>query len=514
MAARAVLTGIILVALGAGIFGLKASLEGGEGRAQAPGRPLSMPESFRDAIKAATATPSDAETPGRPAAQATSSEPSTEQEADASPPLKADAPAAVPASPLPEPVAPAASEVCNVALLGSDGYSPRRMIDRETCEKLNALYAEGKATGNRGDAYDNRDDLHVNLCVDWTPNPDCPPRQRLFPQHGWKLSGSAGRATSPLSQPTLGQASWSGENSGGEKRGIPYAMYGSDSGAETLYRLYRANNLYVYPSLADDSYARSIYDASLLADPSGFDPSRANRANTPYVIGSKQICDCGAGSLRIHDASGSDLPFIELGFAGLAAFRPGVKEALVERGMLMPTLQAMIRYSHDSVGGANERYLSSGEAHGASATAHKLVGGEIRPAYDAGRLVDMVNGLGLAAVPPLVELSVVSETFEGGERLFDTPGAVARTAHQDEERSITIEARASSADGYAGSYEYRFEVLRDDGAEVKIEIDPAVKGKATIWYGSGQGRADVGVFARKEGGRHYSVPAIVSRYSR
>lgn len=388
------------------------------------------------------------------------------------------------------------------------------MIDLATCKKLNSLYAAGKAAGNKGDLYDNRDGLHVNLCVDWTPNPECPSDHRLFPQHDWKFSGAVGRATSPQPVPTLGQASWSGANDGSIKHSIPYDMYGSQAGAETLYDLYTHNNLYVYPSLYDDSFTGSASDPSVLADPSRIDPTTANRANTPYVIASKQICDCGAGALRVHDASGSDLPFIELGMAGLAAFQPSVKQALIARGMLMPTLQALIRYSHRSVG-SDEGYLSS-IAHQSALMAHYLRDGAIRPAYDAGELVDRANSMTLADVPPVVRLDIVSETFSGAETLFTTPGSIARSvAYGSSTRSITVSAAGShDVSGSTADLEYVWRVISGDSSLARIAVDPAHNARATIEFSpsSSTGRIDVGVFVRKRGGAYYSVPGIVSEY--
>ena len=89
----------------------------------------------------------------------------------------------------------AAGPVCNESLIGPDGLDSHRIISLEACKKLNVLYDQGRAAGNSGDLYDNRDNLHVNLCEGWTPNPECPPEHRLFPQHAWKFSGGAGAVT-------------------------------------------------------------------------------------------------------------------------------------------------------------------------------------------------------------------------------------------------------------------------------------------------------------------------------
>ncbi|HEY9481105.1 MAG TPA: hypothetical protein VIR98_02650 [Candidatus Paceibacterota bacterium] len=382
--------------------------------------------------------------------------------------------------------------VCNRALIKSDGLSPFGMIDLATCEKLNALFAAGSAAGNAGDLYDNRDGYHVNFCDQWSPNPSCPPEHRLFPQHDWR-SSSSGRALSSTGQPTIGQASYSGASDGSLKHSIVEDLYQSQSGANTLYEQYVANNLYMYPSLDDETGASN---AALIA-------------NTPYTIATRQYCDCGAGSLRLHAASGSELPFVELAMAGLAAFKPDVKGTLTQKGMLMPTLEAMIRYAHTSVDGSDDSYMHS-VAQGAADTAHVLSGGVRTPAYNAGKLVDMVNGLSLSDVPPVAKLSVVSESFAAGEKVFDTPGAIARSVSKETEDK-TIEVSAAESADLSGSdgLEYHYVVIGDasgadiaqDGAKANITFHP-----------SREGRIDVGVFVRRQGGRYLSVPAIISVY--
>ncbi|MBI5134478.1 MAG: hypothetical protein HZA81_03810 [Candidatus Taylorbacteria bacterium] len=507
MQTKAILSALIIIAVAAGIFGMRASLSPRAGsEASADFSSISVPERFKVlAPSPSTARPGLGSTSIGSTRTREASLASTSQSAEGT-----TSPTSAGAAQAEASTDGAKSAVCNESAFGSDGYSPSKMIDIETCKKLNALYASGKAAGNAGDLYDNRDGLHVNFCVGWTPAPDCPPEHRLFPQHDWRI-GSGGRATSVSPQPTIGQASYSGSTEGSVKHGIPYAMYRSQSGTEAFYRLYRGNNLYIYPSLSDDSFAGDPYDKGLLEDPSEVDQATANIANTPYVIGSKQICDCGAGSLRIHDASGSDLAFVELGFAGLAAFRPDVKKALAAKGMLIPTLQAMIRYSHYSVD-SDDGYLRSELSHGSSYLAHRLEGGSVRPAYDASKLVDSINGLALSDVPPLVELSVASETFDDAEALFETPGAVARRLDVGGNRSIALRATALSADGRETGYEYKYVVLSQGPAEARIS-ERGASATVEFRYEEGEGRTDVAVFARRSGGKLWSVPAIISLYT-
>jgi hypothetical protein len=394
------------------------------------------------------------------------------------------------------------------------------VISRDACDLINNLYADGKAAGNVGDTYENRDGLHVNFCEDWSPNPTCPMDHRLFPQHEWLLSGSVGRRTDVHAGITVGQASWAGFTIGdGTKYGIPHDMYRSQNGADELYAQYTHNNLYIYPSLTDDTFAGQPQDASLLADPEALNRATINIANTPYVIGSKQIAKAGTDYYHVHDASGSDLPFVKIAMLGLASFRPDVKAALQNGpsmngsriSFLMPTLEAMIRHSHRTVQNEND-YLSS-IAHRSSSMAHYFSGGQPRPQYDPVKLVRITNALTLADIPPLAQLRVISEDFQGDERFFDTPGAIARQMGTNASRSITVSAAGSiDLDGTTSGHEYVWRLLDSDPSKATIAVDPTDPSQATIHVNSGAsvGRIDVGVFVRKNGGTYYSVPGIVS----
>lgn len=380
-------------------------------------------------------------------------------------------------------------EICNTSLFDSSGFTARRMLTKSACEKLNQLWKEGKASGNAGDIYANRDNLHVNFCDGWTPDPDCPRDHKLFYQLEWKISGG-GAATSPLSGVVIGQASYSGSVENGTKHSIVYDKYKNQTGASELYREYTNNNLFIYPALNED-----------------FSTGAANIANTPYVIASSQICKCGTEFIQVHDASGSELPFLELGFAGLAAFKPEVKKKLIEDGSLMPTLQALIRYSHISVG-SDEDYFQS-PAHDSSSLAHYLKDGKAFPEYDTDKLVAMANAMTLIEIPPVVSIKVASEDFKEDEKLFTTPGAIGRIASADSlPKKITVSAQGGS------DLEYRAVVLKGSQSKVFISVDG--NGAFSLEFSKGlpAERLDVGIFVRKKGGKYWSVPGIVSLYIR
>jgi hypothetical protein len=119
----------------------------------------------------------------------------------------------------------------------------------------------------------------------------------------------------------------------------------------------------------------------------------------------------------------------------------------------------------------------------------------------------MANSLSLEDVPPIVKLNVISETFKDIEKLFTTEGSIARSVtYNSSPREISISSDSS--------LEYRFIILRGDAENINIIQDSLQKGRATIKFtpGNTTTRFDVGVFARRSGGKYYSVPGIVSLY--
>jgi hypothetical protein len=389
--------------------------------------------------------------------------------------------------PTPQPPAHSDQVVCNTSLIKPNGYDSFFVISKSACDLVNQLYAQGKAAGNVGDTYENRDALHVNFCDGWYPVPECPIANRLFPQHSWKLGGSTGKATTVTPGITIGQASYAGFTEGDAKYGIPHLFYESQTGADELYQQYTHNNLYIYPSLDDDT-----------------DEARANIANTPYTIGSKQISMAGSDYYHVHAASGSEFPFVKLALLGLASLKPDVKSALAGTRLLMPTLQILLRESYQ---GPNP--------HTSSFQAHALIDGLPSPLYDPVKLVRTANALTLADVPPLVQMQVMNETFGADERYFDTPGAIARHMVPGTTRKITVSALKSfDYDGKTTDHVFEWRILEGDPSRVKIAVNQANPAEAIIEFTAGDHteRMDVGVFVKKTGSGHLSVPGIISSY--
>lgn len=370
--------------------------------------------------------------------------------------------------------------VCNTALIKYDGYDSSHIISREACDLVNSLYASGKAAGNSGDTYENRDNLHVNLCEEWTPNPECPLDHRLFPQHAWRLLNQPGAARTLATGVTIGQASYAGYSDTIGKHSLTSLLYQTQAGADALYQQYTHNNLYAYPALEERTHD--------------------NIANTPYTVSTVQVSKAGTDSYRLHDASGSEFPFVKLALLGLASLQPDVKRTLISDGRLMGTLQMLIRRSQRSITDESS-YLTS-SVHNGTFIAHELVNGQPVPLYDAAKLVRLANGLTLADVPPLPNLTIQSETFTASEKLFSTPGAVARKVPIGSlPRTITV-----SAGDATNSYEWR---MLSGSAKIASNGNTAT---ITFENGTAATRTDVAVFTKKPGGTYYSVPGIVSIY--
>jgi hypothetical protein len=227
-------------------------------------------------------------------------------------------------------------------------------------------------------------------------------------------------------------------------------------------------------------------------------------ANAPYFF-------------AVAGANNAEQPFVEAAFAALAALRPETRAKLTRTGLLTPTLHMLFRASQRTVK-TREDYLS-GIAHPPAFQAANL---------DTARLVRMAHALTTNDLPPLVVLSVQSETktvpdrdyFDilRSEQLFDSPLSVARI-FRGAARTRTLEIRAQCGRPDA---KLHWVVLQGDPA--KVRFDPCETNSAlmklTVAYhtpfptpiGNGKSimtaRVDIGVIAETAAG--FSVPSVVS----
>ena len=352
---------------------------------------------------------------------------------------------------------------------------------------LREHFKRGRAAGNLGDLYDNRDRGHSAL------------DPKAHPQLARTAYSGAARAADIdyglndrilFNAPTLGNSS-TAITTGALWRSLPRAALTQADGAGPL-RLWQnasANALYVYPAHKDYG-------------PEGGD---LFPANTPYLLVS-------------HGSSGSDKPFLAAVAMIYAAYRPETKARLEAEGLIVPTTQMVFRRSLRSVR-SRAAYFSAA-AHPAA-----FEGYDINEAL----MVSLAQSIEPGAIPPQVRIRVTSEDLgaegldffgEGlEEQLFDTPAAIARIWRSRAfTREITLDA-GETADPNGRPLTFDWKLLAGDPA--KVRITPAPDGRsarvALDWHEPFPiskdnpvltHRVDIGVFANN--GAHDSAPAILS----
>ncbi|QNN24868.1 hypothetical protein HED60_22165 [Planctomycetales bacterium ZRK34] len=362
---------------------------------------------------------------------------------------------------------------------------------RDVAVELAKWYNADEAAGNHGDLYDNRDRGHSMMKLDRFPQFTkvvySPPLRQKNIDYGVQVQLLYDR-------PVLGNSS-TAMTQGPMWRSNPRRCYVDGRAMALLHQQYTNNNLYLYPEHRD-------YDPGHNGIGGGY--GDAYPTNTPYVLISQ-------------GSSGSDRVFMEAVAATMAAFRPDVKRTLIEHGMLMPTVQMILRWCNDGVSEADE-YLT-GKAH--------------PPVFDGKLLrrramVDMAHAITSDDIPPMVRLAVADETpdrpgvdyFESGpaQRLATTPQAIARVHRTlDQNYRITLSA-ASSSDLNDRPLTYHWVVLRGDADAISIKPindDRSLVVITVPWHerrpiapGSDMqsNRVDIGVFVNN--GAYYSAPAF------
>ncbi len=347
----------------------------------------------------------------------------------------------------------------------------------------------GRAAGNLGDLYDNRDRGHSALAP------------ADHPQLAHVAYSDAARAADLdyglndrllFGAITLGNSS-TAITGGATWRSLPrLALTNPDgTGPMRLWQNAAANQLYVYPAHKDYS-------------PEGGD---LFPANTPYL-------------LIARGSSGSDKPFLEAVAMILAAYRPDTKARLREEGLIVPTTQMVFRRSLQTVRSREDYFGAAGQAAA-------FEGYDINLA----RMVSLANSIKPGDIPPQARIRVTAEDLgaegidyfgEGlSEQLFDTPAAVARVWRSKAwRREIALSAQETrDPNGRPLTFEWR--LLQGDPAHVRIT--PSEDGRAATVSLDWQepfaisrdnpirsSRVDIGLFASN--GVHDSAPAILSVY--
>jgi len=352
-------------------------------------------------------------------------------------------------------------------------------------QKLNMLFQTGKAAGNNGDLYDNRDRNHSRLHPKQYP-------QLTFSQYSAiakQLNTDYGFNTRILfGNPTFGNSS-TALTSGAFWRSQTRLGYTTPSGPQKLYLQHVRNHLYIYPAVKDYTPEEDLIPA-----------------NTAFLV-------------TTIGKSGSDRPYLRAVASILAAYKPEVKDKLAADGQLMSATQMILRRNIKPVQNRGD-YLSS-KAHPIA-----FAGEDV----DLMAMVDHANRLTPGDYPglPLLKIKGESKPKEGidnfigqmPELLFSTPSATARVIRSSAyEKSMTVEVSPSRSE-QADDVGFVWKVLR--GNKNKIQIETENDGKnAQInvkWHnrddltinGHYAGRVEIAVFA--DNGKELSAPAFLNFY--
>jgi hypothetical protein len=360
---------------------------------------------------------------------------------------------------------------------------------------LTQWWKDGTAAGNVGDWYDNRDGDHSPLDLrPW-------PQLRRFPYSADDVKARRHWAMATVVRPhvTFGNSSTSAPPEGGGSNVRNYYVH--PRGLPFLAEQYTHNNVYIYPEHRDHDPGHSGV---------GDGYGDLYPTNTPYLITSQ-------------GSSGSDQPFMRAIPFTLAAFRPEVKKKLVESGLLMPTLQMILRGSNKHL--SNPKEYLTGKAHPTV-----FEGSWVDPL----KMVKMAHDIRADSIPPLVRLKVTSESkvepgrdfFEPlgySEQLGDSLSVIARIWRgKDHERRMVVSAE-KSLDVNNKPLTFTWVVLRGD--EKRIRITPKNKAgsvaEVVVGYHERRpiapksamesNRVDIGVFAHN--GSYHSAPAFITFYS-
>jgi hypothetical protein len=353
---------------------------------------------------------------------------------------------------------------------------------------LNEWHKEGTAAGLGEIMYENRDGQHSAL------NTAQYPQLQVF-QPNAQSGPPSGPAVALRLQPMLGNCSMSAP---AEQGGSLPRLYQVDpQGQKFLMMQYLANNLMVYPEHQDhDIGANGV---------GGYgDLYPSNNACTIISQGS----------------SGSDQPFLNAVISTIAAFPPETQRMLIDKRLLMPTVQALLRQAGRQL--KTEEDYFTGAAHPVVFDAEML---------DEEKMVRLAHDMRPPMIPPLVQLEVLEETdpvagkdyfeaeAEPPTKLADTPVSIARILRGNAaEYSMTVSAR-KSADLMGRPVQLRWQLLQGDPRAIKMEsVDQQPQARLRLrWQpplrnstGIRSHRVDIGVFATN--GISVSAPAIISFY--
>jgi hypothetical protein len=359
---------------------------------------------------------------------------------------------------------------------------------------LNDWAAKGTAAGLSAITYENRDDAHSMLPLTVWPGL----KNRTFTEEDRNAGRHKGPANLIHPSPSFGNCSMAAPADRGGS--LPRFYFMEPSGSIFLAKQFLSNQLYLYPEHQDH-------------DPGGNGIGGWGDLffqNTPAI-------------LIPQGSSGSDQPFLQALLSTTAAFSPEVQRTLIDRRLLAPTLQHLLRRYNKRVG-SDADYLT-GKAHPIVFDATHL---------DELQMVLAANRMTQGGIPPVVLINIQDETeFEPGTHFFEpesphpwklatSPVSIARLFRGNQSHYKCTLSTQGSGDLLGRPLTLRAVVLQGDPSLISIKSDP---GKNTFqltipWQppektSPSDGfirshRIDIGIFA--DNGITVSTPAIFSLY--
>lgn len=340
----------------------------------------------------------------------------------------------------------------------------------------------GTASGNFGDLYVNRDNGHSALAL--TNFPGLTPV--IYGDAAKAKQVNVGLPNAKFGYPVIGNASIA-ITAGPFWRSMPRAIQTDPLQPISAFQLMLANQCWLYPAHRD------------------FTPETGDLypVNMPYYIISR-------------GSSLTDIPFMEAVAATLAAFRPETKKTLIARGLLMPTVQMLLRATQKNLKTPDD-YLTG--------LAHPVV-------FDVKNLnVEAMARLAHELTPQTIPAPVVLRTVKDAETaigvdyfdlrsegLFDTPFAIARVIRGVRTRTRTMTLEAMLPGSTTPAEPFVWKLLQGDPSKVtikpltpngsQVEITVAYHGiyrpSSDAWMTS---RVDIGCFLKTN--ERYAMPSMV-----
>lgn len=352
--------------------------------------------------------------------------------------------------------------------------------------EVRAWLVNHQAAGNWGDYYDNRDDGHSRLDI----RPFAGLTAIQYGDDARRAGAHYGMSAFLYNGVVIGNSSVA-ITTGPYWRSAPREALSEGHAMGFLVMQYLNNQMYCYPSHHD-------HEASGFGD--------LYPVNQPYILISQ-------------GSSWSDQPMLQALAATLAAFKPDTKHFLISHGLLMPTMQMILRVSQKAVM-RPEDYLS-GQAHPTAFDGANL---------DVSRMVRLAQSLTTNDVPPLVVLRTLEDHLAtpgidffdlvSSDAQYDTPCAISRIMRSVAFRhTMTVGAGLSGVSG--DGWRLHWMTLRGDPRRVTLlPLTPdQTQMSLSVAYPGGcfpvaaghplkTSRVDVGVFASN--GRLFSAPSFVS----